>query len=329
MILVRAPMRISLFGGGTDYLQYINEYGGISVGFAINQYSYVGSRILPPYFNYKSRISYNEIECVQNNKYIKHLAIRNVIEYLNKQEDSLEIFHYSDCPSYTGLGTSSSFIVALLKSLADFEWKNEDLINATFHVEKKLMGKNVGIQDATLAVIGNIGGFRFKYRDEYETNPIEVKYRFFPGNIEQFFNNNGLLFFTGISRNSSDVVSKYVNTLVDSEHQHKIRDIAEEAYPKLLDGCVDLDEISSWLDKSWRAKRQIPGVLTPELILLEQELYDMYRQVNAFKILGGGGGGSVFILSEPQFHEEIIVRLKKRGCIHIPYQISSGAERIL
>lgn len=333
MILVRSPMRISLFGGGTDYIEYIKEFGGLCVGFAINQYSYVSSRVLPPYFEYKTRLAYSEIECVEDNKYIKHNAIRNVIQYLGKKDNALEIQHWSDVPSFTGLGSSSAFIVSLLKSLGDYNDPNpEELINSAFIVENGLMGKNVGVQDATFAAVGGIGGFRFRKRPFDELNnaedSIEVKYRFFPGEVEQFFNNNGLLFFTGKSRNSSDVVGKYVGNLIYNEHQHRIRDIAEKAYKVLLDGCTDIDRIAYMLNGSWFCKKNIsPHISTPEFDAFEKNSINL--PIAGFKLLGGGGGGSVFMLVEPQNQEEVIAYCKSLGWIHIPYQICGGAERIL
>jgi D-glycero-alpha-D-manno-heptose-7-phosphate kinase len=327
MILVRAPMRVSIFGA-CDYLEYIKEYGGISVGFSIDKYSYIASRILPPYFNYKSRITYNEIEHVKDNRDIKHDAIREVIKYLGKIEQPLEICHYSDAPSYSSLGSSSAFIIALLKSLADFEWENEDLINTAFHIEHDLMKKNVGLQDATYATIGSIGGFRFHYRGENNINPIEVRYRFFPGSVEQFFNNCGLLFFTGISRNSSDIVGKYVNNLVENEWQHSIHDLAEKAYSKLLNGCTDIETISYFLNWSWACKKKVsPHIMTPELCSLEKKIGEL--PISAMRLLGGGGGGSFFILGKPEFHGEVISSCKELGMVHIPYKVGGGAERIL
>jgi galactokinase/mevalonate kinase-like predicted kinase len=200
---------------------------------------------------------------------------------------------------------------------------DDDLINSVFAIENYCMKQSVGVQDIAFAVIGGCGSLKFTYDDR-----IYTKYRFFPGHAENFFNTHGLLFFTNLSRNSSDVVGKYIGSLVNSPYQKRIHEIATYMQEVFLKESCDLHKIGYMLKESWFCKQQIsPHIMTSAL----QELDDKIRKFpqKGFKLLGGGGGGSYFILSEPAHHEEIIAELTAAGCIHIPYKISGGAERIL
>ncbi len=107
MIITRTPTRISLLGGGTDYPASFAKYGGLVIGGAINKYSYITARYLPPFHDFKTRAVYSLIETVKDNCDIKHRAIKAVIEYMGMQSEGLEIFHASDLPSRSGTGSCS------------------------------------------------------------------------------------------------------------------------------------------------------------------------------------------------------------------------------
>jgi D-glycero-alpha-D-manno-heptose-7-phosphate kinase len=111
MIISRTPFRVSLFGGGTDYPDWIHEHGGAVLGLAINKYCYITARRLPPFFGHKHRIVYSVIEAVQEIAQIKHPAVRAVFSEMGVTQ-GLEIHHNGDLPARSGLGSSSSFTVA-------------------------------------------------------------------------------------------------------------------------------------------------------------------------------------------------------------------------
>ena len=105
MVICRTPLRISFFGGGTDYPVWYREHGGAVISATINKYSYITARWLPPYFDYKHRIRYFQQEQAQTLDEIKHPSVRECARYL-QIEGGLEIVHNADVPAQSGLGSS-------------------------------------------------------------------------------------------------------------------------------------------------------------------------------------------------------------------------------
>ncbi len=116
MIITRTPLRISFFGGGTDYPIWYREFGGAVLSTAIDKCCYITCRRLPPFFEYHSRLSYSRIENVNDNRKIEHPSARGCLQFMGVDE-GVEIHHVADLPARTGLGTSSAFTVGLLLSL--------------------------------------------------------------------------------------------------------------------------------------------------------------------------------------------------------------------
>ena len=116
MIITRTPLRISFFGGGTDYPVWYREHGGAVLSTTIDKCCYITCRYLPPFFDYHSRISYSKVENVNSNQAIEHPSVRGCLEFLGI-ENGVEIHHIADLPARTGLGTSSAFTVGLLQGL--------------------------------------------------------------------------------------------------------------------------------------------------------------------------------------------------------------------
>ena len=119
LFISRTPFRVSLFGGGTDYPRWFREHGGAVFGAAINKYCYISVRELPPFFEHRHRIVYSKIETVREIADIQHPAVRGVLSDM-AIEQGLEIHHDADLPARSGLGSSSSFTVGLLKALYAF-----------------------------------------------------------------------------------------------------------------------------------------------------------------------------------------------------------------
>jgi D-glycero-alpha-D-manno-heptose-7-phosphate kinase len=116
MIISRTPYRVSWFGGGTDYHTWYQEYGAAVLSTTINHYCYLQCRLLPPFFNHKSRIAWSRIEDVMDHADIQHPAVRAVLDYLQINQ-GIEIHHQGDLPARSGLGSSSAFTVGLLNTM--------------------------------------------------------------------------------------------------------------------------------------------------------------------------------------------------------------------
>ena len=116
MIISRTPLRISFFGGGTDYPIWYEKHGGRVISATINKYCFITARYLPPFFKYKHRIRYYQHEETQNLEEIKHPSVRECAKFL-KIDKGIEIVHNADLPAQSGLGSSSTFTVGLLNAL--------------------------------------------------------------------------------------------------------------------------------------------------------------------------------------------------------------------
>ena len=119
MIITRTPLRISFFGGGTDYPVWFRENGGAVLSTAIDKCCYITCRRMPPFFEYHSRVSYSKIENVNENNAFQHPSVRACLKFMGVEE-GVEIHHVADLPARTGLGTSSAFTVGLLLGLYAF-----------------------------------------------------------------------------------------------------------------------------------------------------------------------------------------------------------------
>ncbi len=163
MIITSTPLRISFFGGGTDYPVWFREHGGSVLSTTINKSCYITCRRLPPFFEYHSRISYSTVENVSRNSTIQHPSVRACLQFLGIDE-GMEIHHVADLPARTGLGTSSAFTVGLLHALHGLKNQMCDkrrLASEAIHVEQDLIGEAVGAQDQVSAAYGGFNRINF------------------------------------------------------------------------------------------------------------------------------------------------------------------------
>src|SRR6516225_3067873 len=172
MVITSTPLRISFFGGGTDYPVWYREYGGSVLSTTINKSCYITCRRLPPFFEYHSRISYTKVENVRRNDAIEHPSVRACLQYLGIEE-GIEIHHIADLPARTGLGTSSAFTVGLLLGLHALKNQMRDkstLAADAIYVEQELLKEAVGAQDQVSAAYGGLNRIDF-----HANGAIEVK----------------------------------------------------------------------------------------------------------------------------------------------------------
>src|SRR5258705_13267234 len=146
MIITRTPLRISFFGGGTDYPIWYREHSGAVLSTTIDKCCYITCRRLPPFFEYHSRVSYSKVENVNQNSSIEHPSVRGCLQFLGVDE-GVEIQHVPDLPARTGLGTSSPFTVGLLLAVYALreQMRNKQALAVdAIHVEQKVIGEAVG-----------------------------------------------------------------------------------------------------------------------------------------------------------------------------------------
>src|SRR5271167_4324345 len=174
MIITRTPLRVSFFGGGTDYPVWYRENGGSVLSTTIDKSCYVTVRKLPPFFEYHSRISYSKVENVSRNDAIQHPSVRACLQYLGIDE-GVEVHHVADLPARTGLGTSSAFTVGLLLGLYALKNQMRDkhtLAAEAIHVEQDLLQEAVGAQDQASAAYGGFNRIDFQTNGSVEVNRV-------------------------------------------------------------------------------------------------------------------------------------------------------------
>jgi D-glycero-alpha-D-manno-heptose-7-phosphate kinase len=320
VIITRSPNRCTLFGSSTDLKEWSSIHGGISINFAINKYSYITLKSLPKFFDYKTKVSYSEIECVKNHEDIKHNVIRNALLMMDIH-DGLDIVHMSDLFSKCGLGSSSSFSVALLQALSIWKgeyWNKTKLASEAYRLEHDICKENIGTQDQLASCTGGLNRFDYYPNGDITTTPI-----FLSRNFLNYFQECCLLLFTGIHRSAHQITSKYVPSLLEKEREQKrMIEIAYEGHKALLDGQIE--KVGKLLNETWEEKRKISDIIsTPEI----DYWYDTAKQhAWGFKLLGAGGGGSILILADPSQHATIKSKL---NLVEIPFKIDWNGSKIL
>ena len=323
MIISRTPYRVSFFGGGTDYPAWYRDHGGAVLAAAIARYCYITCRWLPPFFGHKSRIVYSLIENVARTEDIQHPAVRECLLELGIR-DGIEIHHDGDLPKMTGLGTSSSFTVGLLHALHELCGESRtpmQLATEAIHVERDRCGDRVGSQDQVSAAFGSLNHIRFAPDGSIAVQPVPL-----PAPRMQAFQDSLLLFFTGFSRYSSEVVAEQLQNV-----PQKGRELAEMAAMvdqglRLLTGDGDLADFGRLLHEGWRLKRSLSArVSTPEI----DAMYAAARKAGALggKITGAGGGGFLLLFVEPD--RQPAVRQALGHLLHVPFDLDHAGSQII
>lgn len=322
MIISRTPFRISFFGGGTDYPAWYQDHQGAVVATTIDKYCYITCRYLPPFFEHKSRIIYSKMEHVQGLDDINHPAVREVLRFL-KIDQGIEIHHDGDLPARTGLGSSSSFTVGLLNALYALKGympTKEQLAQEAIFVEQEKCQDVVGCQDQTLAAIGGFNYIEFGGKNHLRVRKITIT-----AEKLQQLQSYLMLFFTGFSRNASEIAAHQVRSVSDKTKELSTMYAMVEEAMKILNGN-DLTAFGKLLHESWQLKRSLTSKITTPVI---DELYDAARAAGAYggKLLGAGGGGFVLLFAEPERQKAI--RQKLKNFLEIPFRFEDQGTQII
>lgn len=324
MIISRTPHRISFFGGGTDYPGYYMQHGGKVLGAAIDKYCYLNVRKLPPFFTHKHRIVYSKAENALTVDEIQHPSVRAVLKHLDI-DYGVSIHHDGDIPARSGMGSSSAFTAGLLKSMHALNGKytsKEDLTRESIYVEQKLIKENVGSQDQTFAVYGGFNVIEFQKNGEIEVNPIII-----PQERMQSFESSLLLYFTGLSRFSSEIAEEQVNnTHLNIRKLDRMKELVDQAVQVIAEGKNDLDDFGSLLNETWHMKKQLSSKISNTLI---DGIYEKAISAGAVggKLLGAGGGGFM-LFYVPQGKQEQ-VKEKLKGYLHVPFKFDFEGSKVI
>ena len=324
MIITRTPLRISFFGGGTDYPIWYREHGGAVLSTTIDKYCYLNCRWLPPFFEYHSRILYSQAENVAENSAIKHPSVRACLQHLGI-EDGVEIHHIADLPARTGLGTSSAFTVGLLLGLYALKNQMRDkttLAADAIYVEQQLLKEAVGAQDQVSAAYGGLNRIDFHASGAIDVKRILADQRRL-ADLEQHL----ALYFTGFSRIASDVAQEQIKETPNrGKELGAMLQMVGEAEAILANPHRPLDEFGMLLNESWQIKKTLTQRISNTSI---DEIYETGRRAGALggKLLGAGGGGFMLFFVPPDRREALRAALKNLLCV--PFSFSSRGSDVV
>lgn len=297
MLITRTPHRISLGGGGTDLPSYYREFGGIVISAAINRYIYIG---INRTFADDYLLKYSELERVRTAEEIKHPIIREALT-MHPVGPYLEIVSLADIPSGTGLGSSGTFTVGLLKAIYGFKREHvatEALAEEACRIEIDHLSRAVGKQDQYIAAFGGLTSFEFCQDDDVRVSPLKISNQTLHDLEERL-----LLFFTGYSRDAESMLEdqKTRSERKDPamlENLHAIADIGRRVRDAL--GSGDTHGFAELMNEHWERKRgRTTGMSTDDI----DRWYAAGRANGALggKLVGAGAGGFLmFYASEPE-----------------------------
>jgi len=310
MLLAKTPLRISLFGGGTDFPQWYKNNKGLVISSTIDKYCYVLLRTLPPYFHFKYRLRYYQMELVKNVNQIKHPVIKNILKIYDKKKIGIELNHFADIPGLSGLGSSSAFTVTMINLIHKFNGINlskKDIAKLSINFEQNILKEYVGSQDQVAAAYGGFNCIDF-HGKEFRVNSIKFKKEKI-----RSFENNCLLVYTGLSRYAKILEKQKINSIKNNKSYYDdIYDIARYAKKNLnSDPNNFLNEIPSLLKESWSLKKKLTKNVTNDHIDGLYE-YCIKNGAEGGKLLGSGAGGFfLFVCKNSENKKKLVKSLKK------------------
>lgn len=324
MVITRTPLRISFFGGGTDYPVWYRENGGSVLSTTIDKCCYITSRWLPPFFDYHSRVSYSKLENVSSNAEIWHPSVRGCLQFFGIEE-GVEIHHIADLPARTGLGTSSAFTVGLLLGLYALRNQMRDkhaLAMDAIKVEQELLHEAVGSQDQVSASYGGFNRINFLPDGTIDVNRILASQNRL-ADLERHL----ALYFTGFSRTASEVATEQVRMTPNrGKELGAMLAMVDEAEAIVTNERCSLDDFGRLLHEAWQLKRGLTTKITTPAI---DEIYEAGRSAGALggKLLGAGGGGFMLFFVPPDRREELRLKLNKLLCV--PFAFSPKGSQVV
>ena len=325
MILSRAPTRITLGGGGTDLKSYYSKHGGFLIAGAINKYNTI---LANRRFYDSIRLSYSEMEIVDRVADIEHRIFRAALELFSIKK-GIELHSTADIPSYCGLGTSSSFTVALTNALhvynKDFV-SHKQLAEEACHIEIDVLGEPIGKQDQYMAVFGGVICLTFAKDGDVLVEPLQISNE----TLDQL-ENNLLLFFTGKERSASEILSEQDEKSKEDdpemiENLHRIKEIGLETRRYLESGQVNM--LGELLHVHWEIKKSRSRKISDPFI---DECYEFARKNGAIggKLIGAGGGGFFIFYCENYSKPKLIESMQKMGLKWERFRFDFDGAKIL
>ena len=321
MIISKTPLRISFCGGGTDIKNFWSTEQGKVLASAIDKYIYV---IIKSRFDDDIVLNYTKREVVSNVLDLKHDLVREALKKTGVRS-GVEIWTPSDIPSKgSGLGSSSTLTVGLLNAFYTFksvQVEAENLAREACEIEIDILGKPIGKQDQYIAAYGGMHEISFNSDDVVSLNPIDANNR-----RKKILESNILLLFTGITRESKDILRDQKNKM--PKNRATLRKMKSQVLElkKLLESNQKLDDVGRILNDAWNYKRELSRSIT------NTQIEQMYRKALLSGALGGkicGAGGGGFLMIYVTKDEKEMFRKSMGNYQELEFEFSSSGSNII
>ena len=306
-VLSMAPLRVSFLGGGSDIQTFYSKHRGLVVSAAISKYVYVHIKRHDPLFQERYRISYSEVENTNSRKDIKNSIVRGCLELLNIDEP-IQISTSADLPANSGLGSSSSFAVALLNGLHALRNENSSpvqLAEEASEVEINILGSPIGKQDQYAAAFGGFNSFEFVENGSVRIEPINLPRRKINNLLD-----NSIMIWTGQSRSTNTVLVDQATKLNDNfDRLIELTILAQEFKTLLVKSESKWSELGPLIKNGWELKQTFSKKIVTNEVKLITDTLDTLGSTG-YKLLGAGGGGFILATFE-ELNPLIISKLKQ------------------
>ena len=325
MIIAKTPLRISLFGGGTDFPDYFKDNPGQVLSTTIDKYTYVILNKRP--FDEKIRLGYSKTELVNYSFELDHELAREAIKLFSVT--GIEMSTISDVPGGVGLATSSSILVGMLNALATYssvEFDVSHLIDWAINIEVNKLNKPIGYQDQIIVAKGGFQNIHFSF--QYQ-KPYNFIYKFKESTIDQLEKSLNLFYFGG-QRNSSDILlEQNKNIEKNNDTLRQMYNICDSAYDELSKGNVY--SIGEMLDESWKLKKTLASNISNREI---DYVYEKALQNGSSggKLLGAGGNGFLLFFTKDYERRESLtkfIKYRMPQIKHVPFEFDKYGSRII
>lgn len=319
MMLSRTPLRVSFFGGGTDYPEHFLEEGqrGAVIGMAINKYIYISILRISGIQPYHFRVSYSKLEHVDCAADIGHNVVRTCLQHYDVREE-LDINIMSDMPASTGLGSSSAFTVGLVNIMSHMTGQpmtKLDIARQAIMVERDLLHERVGVQDQLHASFGGINRFDFD-RSGFQIRPMAMS-----GACLKALSSSLVLIYTGTTRHASATLDEQIQKTQERKITQQLNDLLAlvDDGARVLQG-QDADrmlvEFGHMMHEGWLIKRTLSSRISNSEI---DALYDKARAHGALggKLCGAGGGGFLLMVVPPDRREAMVKALLPARAVQV------------
>lgn len=320
MIIVQTPLRVSFFGGGTDFRSFFLQQGGCALSTSIDKYIFV---TIKRRFDRKLRVGYTKTEMVDSLEEIHHELIRESFRKTGLSA-GVEITTMGDIPSQgSGLGSSSTVTVGALHAMYSMLGElvsAEALAREACEIEIDVLGKPIGIQDQYIAAYGGLRFMEFTTDGDIQVCKLDLN-----PTLQRRLNENTMLFYTGVARRSDTILTEQKQNIqqrmaVLCEMKH----IAYAARDALLAG--QLDTIGELLHESWQLKKSLASQISNGVL---DEMYQAARGAGAIggKITGAGGGG--FLLLYCPHGRQEAVREALSSLQELPFKMEPDGSKVI